>query len=349
MKSIKLMITGLLLLSLTACSGRTIKNKNPKLAVKDLNALNIPMNDINPKMLAFVQATVHSKDRTLIVSKYRALLVSIQKAILLANQVNPYNGDDSYKNAVLKYLNIQYSIMRGDYSRIVDEKKAEEETFDAVEAKLLIRQKANEKRQKAAENLNKQQARFAKNYNINLIQSDNETGRKLAKANEVFNYHQKIYLVFLKSNKQEKYVIKSGNKGDINGLEQNRATLEKFAKKGVSKLATFSDYNGDNSLLQIARVALDFYKKEAEEHLPIVVEYNLKAEQFKKLKQAFSNLRAQERSREDVRNFNAQVKQMNAMANQYNRLQRHLNKNRARLIKYWNKTGDNFLKRHVPK
>ena len=335
---------------LTTCkTPRVIKDKNSQKALKDMKELSKPSADLPAKMLAYVQASVHSKDPAKVEGKRRNLISSVANAIVLANQVTPYNGDTLYKDAILKYLNTLLAIQRNDYGRLVDLKKISEESYDAMEAYLLARKLSGEKLSQAFKELQVAESQFAKDYDITLVSSKSETGDKLDVVNEVFAYYNKIFLINFKSYKQELYLHNAMDLGDVSAIEQNRKTLFNYAKSGVSDLNDLPSFKGDDSLRKAAYDNLSFYFDEAGNKFPVLLDFILLKEQFQKMKQAFDNTPQNERTQADVDNFNAQVNKLNASGKRYNRIIAELNRKRNIQTDRWNKISDNFLTRHIPK
>ncbi|MEI1280320.1 hypothetical protein V6Z05_18450 [Leptospira venezuelensis] len=323
--------------------------KDSASALKHMNELTGPSEQIGKETLAYVQAIAHSKNPSLVENKRRAIIVSVEKAILNANQAVPYDGNSDYKNSVIKYLNTMYTILKEDYGKLVNMQEVSEESYDAMEAYMLAKKKANEKLKEIGDELKEKEKEFASNNNINLIEQQDPTSIKLKKASEVLNYQGIVYLVDFKSYKQEMYLLDALNKNDINGIEQNRSTLQKYSEEGLSELEKIPTYEGDSSLLVACKNTLNFYKMEASEQFPVLTEFLLKKEQFEKYKKAFDLKSAKDRTQEDVDQYNKYVTETNQLADKYNKTNQALNKQRTALIAQWNKANSSFLSKYVPK
>lgn len=336
--------TGILILSIGSVSAQ-----QPHPAVVHMRELGAHSDRMTNNMWEYVKAVAHSHSASTINKKRSVLIASVEDAILSVNQTNPYNGDKKLKDAVLKYLNTMYSMLRQDYAKLVDMEEVAEQSYDLMEAFLLAKKKASDKLKEAADELNEEEREFAKRNNINLVLTESEIGKNLKKAGEVMDYYNKLYLIFFKSYKQELYVMDAMDKNDLGKLEQNRLSLLKYAEQGLDDLDDLGGYSGDKTLWKACEGVLKFYKKEAGEKLPIMTDFLLKKDQFLEIKKSFDRKRPEERTQEAVDSFNAKVKEINGLSKQYNQINDELNQERKKVIDLWNKTGDGFFGKHVPK
>ena len=94
--------------------------------------------------------------------------------------------------------------------------------------------------------------------------------------------------------------------------------------------------------------ALEFFKSEAGK-TPELVDFLLKKENYDKTKKAFDSKRESQRTQTDIDQYNKGIDEYNAAVNKSNTLNNELNKNRSSAINGWNKAGEDFLDKHVPK
>lgn len=344
MKRITLVLTVFFLLQ---TAGLSAQQKTE--AVKYLEEMTASSSAISSDMLAYIQAIAHTKDKRNIHNKRIKLISTVERAILSVNQAGDFQGDDTFQEATLKFLNTMYSVLREDYARLVDMEKVAEESFDLMEAYLNAREQANEKLKEASDELMEAQKEFAEDNNIRLIDEADETGKKLIKAGKVMSYQSDIFLIYFKSYKQEMYVLDALNRKDVNSFEQNREKLADYAEDGLDELEDIEILFGDPSLKEAARKTLEFYQKEAEDHFLVVTDFILKEEQFQKAKKALDQIPQNERTQEDIDRYNKMVDEYNRAGQKFNQINAALNQQRGQLVDYWNRTNDQFLKRHVPR
>ncbi|MBN1499729.1 MAG: hypothetical protein JW982_06230 [Spirochaetes bacterium] len=318
-------------------------------AAKYMDSLSQGSEKIKPDTWEYIRTFAHSKDVKEINAKRSALLKSISKAISDVKKVPPYNGNSEFRDSVLKYLTTLNAIMNQDYADLVDMEQIAEESYDKMEAFFKAREKANEKLESAFTELSLAQQKFATANNITLISVQDELSAKIEKSSAVSDYHDKIYLIFFKSYKQELYLLDAISKQDINAIEQNSDSLYKYSKEGIELIKKIKPYEKDNSLSVSCIKILEFYNKESQKSVPLIVDYLLKNESYQKVKSAFDLKKDDERTKEDVDLYNKKVKELNDAVKSYNTDNDATNKERALLINNWNKSSSAFFDNHIPK
>jgi hypothetical protein len=225
-----------------------------------------------------------------------------------------------------------------------------EQSYDNMEAYLMAQEKAGEVLNQESAKISPVYRTFAANNNITLIDNgDTKMEKKLRQVGRVNAYYHDLFLIFFKSNKQEMYVFESFNKKDINGLEQNRNTLEKFAGEGLSKLDTIKAFDGDNSLVVACRKVLEFHKAEALNQIPGLSDYVMKSDEFEKIKKTYDAKPPAKRTQADVDAYNKAVTEMNNAINASNKIAETCNEGRTKVLGNWDSTLKKFMEEHVPK
>ncbi len=296
----------------------------------------------------YVKSIGRGKSDRRIAKKRNDLMKELKYARKVIKKMPPYEGNTAFRDSVTEYLKINRIVLSRDYDKILDMKKIAEQSYDLMEAYMTARKKANKKLEQATDIVAEAQKEFAAQHNINIVKDNSRLSRKLKISSKVFDYHDKVYLVFFKNYKQEMYMLKALQKEDINSLEQNRNTLVKFAEEGLEKLKETGSHESDMSLNYATRDILRFYKEEADARMPSLIDYLMKKEQFDKLKQAFDNKKKSDRTQEDIDQYNKAINDINAAAKKYNTMNEYLTEQRNEYIDNWNKTSEKFLKKHTP-
>ncbi|TGL58469.1 LIC11966 family surface protein [Leptospira sarikeiensis] len=339
----------ILVTSLVFSFAANLSAKSPAEALKYLNELTDPLDKISADRLSYIQALAHSNNKRETETKRGAIITSVEKALLNANQATNYDGNSDLKDAVIKYLNVYYTVLREDYGKIVDLKEAAEQSYDAMETYMLAEKKASEKLRESADKFNKEQKEFAKDNDITLYESKDRMSLLLKKSGEVMDYKDEIYLIDFKPYKQEYYLMQALKDQDVKAIEQNRETLLKYAEEGLKLLDKVVAYDGDPSLIQSCKNNLNFYKAEAKDQIPTLVDFYLKKAQFETYKKKFNEKDPKDRTQEDVDSYNKLLGEVNALVATYNNINQTLDKQRGTLIEQWNKANKNFLSKHIPK
>jgi len=303
---------------------------------------------ISRNMWDYIKTSAHSKRMSKIEKKRKELISTTAIAKRKIERMPDYEGYSDFRDSVVSYLDLSYSMLTEDYAKIVDLEEIAEQSYDLMEAYLLAKEKANEKMDKASLMVNNEQKKFAEKYDINLIESEDKISKNLKKAGEVISYYNQFYLIFFKSYKQEAYLLDALSRSDVNGIEQNRNTLLKDSDEGLKKIVELKSYVGDISLKRSCQQVLNFYKKEASEKTPILTDFYLKKEKFEKISVAFEAKKQSDRTKDEVDKYNNAISDYNNAINSYNKINDELNNMRNDLLEDWNKTVNNFMDKHVP-
>lgn len=259
-----------------------------------------------------------------------------------------FDGDKTLRDSIINFMHISYLVVNEDYAKIVNMEEIAEQSYDAMEAYLLAKEQASEKQALASEKVSRSQNAFAAKYNINFIEPKDKLSNKLREAGEVFKYYNQVYLIFFKSYKQEGYLLDALNSQDINAIEQNRSALLNYSKQGREELKKYSVFKGDQGLSTICRQMLQFYSDEAENRMPIMVEYYIQNEKFNEIKVAFDKIKPSKRTQADIDKYNKGINDLNAAGDAFNKVNEQLNERRSKLLKQWNDKVQSFLNKHTP-
>lgn len=316
-------------------------------ALDYMKSINEESRIISVKVWSYISAAAHSKSTRKIEKSRADVLNSIADASNRISRLPAFQGDASYRDSALVYLNLSYHVFNEDYANIVNMEEVSEQSYDLMEAYMLARDMANDKLDKALAILVKEQEKFAVKNNITLLKEEDELSKKMNVANEVYDYYNVLYLIFFKSFKQEVFLMEATQSGDVNAIEQNKNALGTYANEGLSKLASTDPYKNDKSLLESLRTALEFYVSESKD-AQVIVDFYLIKEKFEKIKTTFESKKKSDITQSDVDQYNNSIKEFNDAVNQYNSTNDALNKKRAVVVEKWNQSVDIFLNKHVP-
>ena len=304
--------------------------------------------EIAKKYISYMSAASHGGRLRKVEKRRNDLVNSIYETRVQVNGMPSYKGDKSLKDASVEYLKILYSVFNEDYSKIVNMEEIAEQSYDNMEAYILVQEKANERLKAAFQTRAEIGKEFAKKNNITLVDQGSALSDKLAIADEVGNYYHQVYLIFFKSFNQEKYLVNAISEKNINAIEQNKNALAKYSEEGLQKLKSLKSYSGDGSIIVTCRQVLEFMKDEATNKVPLITDFILKEENFMQVKKAFDSKSASKRTQKDIDEYNKAVNEMNSGVNKYNATNSSLNNTRSKLINAWNKSVEEFMDTHMP-
>ena len=305
--------------------------------------------ELSEKYLNYMSEVAHGNRARKSERKRQELISEIKQSLSMANKLRPYKGDASLRDAYKKYWDVLLKVFTEDYHKIVNMEEIAEQSYDAMEAYLLAKEKAGEVLSLENEKVRVAYKEFALKNNIRLVDTDSKMSRKLRQVGDFNVYYNKLYLIFFKSYKQEGYVTKAVNEKDINAIEQNRVTLQKFAEEGLGKLDTLRAFKGDGSLITACRKVLEFHKSEAVKDIPVQSEFVLKQSEFEKIQKAFTAKPESKRTKDDVVNYNKAIDDYNAAIVIFNKSNQTLNASQSKVLENWNNSSKRFMELHVPR
>lgn len=334
----------LLLLCLSILVGGFVKGQS---AVEYMQKIDENYKEISKKMWDYTSTVAHSKNGKKIDQTRQDLITSIRGARIKVKRMQAYEGNSAYRDSVIKFLDLQEIVLTKNYEKILDMEEIAEQSYDLMEAYLLAQKEAGKIMDAASDMLDKVEEEFAAEHDINLIENQSKLGKKLAKASDVYDYYNPVYLIFFKVYKQEAYLNKAIAENDINGMEQNRKTLIKEAESAIEKLKPIGSFDDDATLRKACMDIVQFYKKEGEKDAKVISDFYLKKETFEKLKEAFDKKKKKDRTQEDVDKINKAGEEYNAAVKEYNTVVDLVNKERSKMLKAWNSSVTRFFKRHI--
>jgi len=313
-----------------------------------MNYIGEQFNTLNEDLWNYVRTASHSKNVKKIESKRKELMRNAKLTKSRISRLNDFEGDGSYRDSVVNYLEITYHVLNDDFVKIVNMEKIAEESYDLMEAYLEAKKQANSKLDHAAEIVVEQQDIFAESFNITIIEKPSKISDKLKIATKVYDYYNQIYLIFFRSYKQESYALDAMAREDISGLEQNRKSMIQFSNSGQAILDTMDSYNEDHSIKEACGKLLQFYKDEANNDLSFFMEFIQTRDKLDELGKIMENKTPQERTSDETNEYNSLVNKFNSMVAEFNQKSEEINKTRNQLIDEWNKTSSKFINKHVP-
>lgn len=320
-----------------------------KTPVEYLSFIGNEQQNISKSMWKYTSAVAHSKSARKIDNTRKALVKIIQNASKkISDLKNGYNGDLEYRNQVISYLGIAEKSINEEYSKIIDMQEVADQSYDFMEAYILARDLVNKKIEEEDEKVGVAQKTFALKYKITLTDGNTELAKKMETSNQVFKYHTNLYLIFFKVNITDILLSKAIENKDLGAIQQNANTLLQYANEGLEKLTNTPNYNNDNSLVEVTKKCLEYYKKEAEQYVPQIISFYMFNEKFENAKKTLEDKSQKDRTQEEVNNFNAMVKQINKKIADYNKANNANNQEKNNAINNWNSVAENFISKHVP-
>lgn len=314
-----------------------------------LSFINNEQTAISKSTWKYTSAVAHSKSARKIDATRKQLIKSIQSSKKKIGALqNGYKGDTEYQNQVIQYFDFCENNLNEEYDKIIDMQEVSQQSYDFMEAYILMRDLINDKLDSEGEKAANAFKSFALKYNIRLAEGDSDLSKKIRLSNEVFDYHTALYLIFFKANFTDISLAKAIESKELGAIQQNANTLLQYADEGLEKLKSIKPYNGDASVLNATKKALEYYKREAVEYVPKVTAFYMFSDKFENAKKSIESKSAKDRSKEEIENFNSMVKQINKEIDGFNKINNANFQEKKTFVEGWNTIGDNFISKQVP-
>lgn len=304
--------------------------------------------EITLKNLYYMSGASHGKSARKVEKRRMELIDAINETRISTAAMPAWKGDKSLRDSAVAFYKILHIVFNEDYGKIVNMEDIAEQSYDAMEAYMLAKDKAHEKLEEANDRLSRAYDQFAQKNNINLVEDQSEMKKKSQIMSSVMEHANAVYLVFFKAYKQESYLMEAINNKNLVAIEQNLNSLQKIAEEGLEKLKPLKGYNGDGSLIASCRNMMNHYKKEVTK-ASAASDYYIKQEEFAKLKKQFESKSSGKRTQQDVDQYNKAVNDINNASNKFNNTMNELYRDGKTALNEWNKTYDNYLNEYIPK
>ncbi|UAY53418.1 LIC11966 family surface protein [Ferruginibacter albus] len=302
--------------------------------------------NISKKYLAYSSAASHGKRAKKVENLRDKLLDEVQESRMNISGMLGYKGDKEYRDSSVSFMKLYYNVLNDDYAKIINLEDVAEQSYDEMEAYLMVEELIDKKLDDANSNIRDAQKKFADKYHINLVAATDDISEKMRQTGKVNKYYKPVYLTFFKSYKEEEYVWDAIDKKNVTAIEQNKNALIQYAQEGLKSLDTIKAFEGDNSLVIACKSLLKFYISETDK-LSVVSDYLLVQERFNKMKADYDA--KSDHSKDDVNNYNKGVKEINDASNKYNQTSSQIYQGRKELIDNWNNAVKSFFDDHMPK
>jgi hypothetical protein len=304
---------------------------------------------LSKNYLSYMSEIAHGSKARKMEKRRTELINTIKQALNESGRIRPYKGDVTLRDAYRAYWSVLLSVLTEDYAKIIDMEEIAERSYDAMEAYLLTQEKADEKIGDAFDKVVDVYNAFAANNNVTLKEGQStKLTKRLSQLGRANSYVNQIFLIFFKSTVQENLAFEALNANNINGLEQTKNSMFKYASEGLAQLDTLKSFNNDGSLVAACRKVLEFQKNESQA-LTTFSDFLIKKEEFDKAKKSFDAKPTSKRTQADVDAFNKAVDEQNKAINAYNKLNNEMNVGREKVMSNWESTKKRFMDSHYPR
>ncbi len=326
-----------------------LKAQNTEDAATYLSLIEKENNAITKDLWDYTTSVAHSKNAKKIETRRKDLINTLSTAIVKISKMEAFEGDNILRDSLVSFLQLCFNVLNQDYAKIVDMEEIAEQSYDEMEAYMMAQEQANDKLDAANDMVADIYKKFAETHKIHLAEKKDKITLNLLNAGKVFKYYNVIYLIFFKSFKQEAYLLDALDKNDLNSVEQNRSKLIQTSSEDLKKLDTVKSYRGDLSIKSVCVQLLKFYNNEASKKISVLTDFELKKENFEKIKSTVEGKDETSRTQSDVDQYNKAAIDFKKAIDEHNKTNKELNDSRNKYLNDWNYTVNNFMDKFIPK
>lgn len=316
-------------------------------AVEYMQYISVQHDNITKKFLSYNSAVSHGKRARKVEKLREKMLDEVQESRMNISSMPKFKGDAGYRDTSANFLKFYYNVLNDDYAKIVNMEDIAEQSYDEMEAYLMLQEAIDKKLDEANDRMKKAQKEFAAKNNINLISSKDEMGEKMELVGKVNEHYHQVYLAFFKPYLQDKNLGVAIGKGNVGGIEQDKNALLKYAQDALLKLEIIKAFEGDNSLKAACKQMMQFYIREANEYLKPVTEFLLVKERFESIKKDYE--KKSDHSQADVDAYNKAVQDINSASDKYNSANKNIFEWGKESLDNWNKAVNSYFDEHMPR
>jgi hypothetical protein len=110
-----------------------------------ITAISNAQTEMNQKYMAYMSASAHVRRARKIDKMRQQALESIENCRFKTVDLPIYKGDNSLRQSSIDYIKFCYNVFNDDYAKILNLEDIAEQSFDEMQAFLLLQEKTNEK------------------------------------------------------------------------------------------------------------------------------------------------------------------------------------------------------------
>ncbi len=317
-------------------------------AVDYLNYINVRLDKINHSLWNYLRVSAHSKREKKQVRQKVQLTKTIEEARNEIAAMPPFDGDTKLRDSIVAYLDFAAAMSKGDLAKLEQLEALSNNSYEDMMRYMRKEAEIKQKYQSRFDAAQKVLKEFANEHNINLVKSTDKLSQKIAKANEVIEYSNDLYLIYFKPSITLTYIFKAIGDDDTTKLFALTDSLLRDIATGKTLLAKIKPFEGDNSLVQATNNVLETYRKIVFDDLPKVENFYRVKQEYEQFSKYLHSKTKDQWTQQDIDKYNQLVDKYNAAAAQVNQTINQMQKLTVQTQKQFNQVYNSFVSRHTP-
>lgn len=275
------------------------------------------------------------------------LKIRFSKAITQAQNSSNYNGDSSLLVGIKQWLNTGYEIVSVDFVELEKRRIIANKSSAHMQAFFEEKQLISNKYVAAVHKLDSATHLFADKHRLEVIEVRTKRGQKLTAIQQAIAYYDSVYLpvfeVFLKNDLFNQAI---NGMNDV-AVKNARLKLKETADSSRLKIDKIGSYKGRDALKQSADSLIASFNLMAEQYGSLAERFYRLSDKYKSTKKQILAKSAEERTNEEILEYNNLVKQYNLRAKEFELSTASFNEFRKENMANWNAAVEEFVDQYL--
>ena len=218
------------------------------------------------KNFEYIALSIHSEDYDQLEKKRKEVVDGIADAKTHVREMPPLEGDTKLRDEAVEVLNEYKTAFELDFKSILNLKRKSKDSYEAMEAYFSAQDKAEEKVNKATQQLRKAQRVYAAKNNMKVVDSkgDDVLEKKMNKIIEVNDYWRSIFLTYFKVSRQYDRMWDALSEQKASPLNHQRELTIKLIDQVLPELSKKADFHGDSEFRNQTINMIEYYRQVAQ-------------------------------------------------------------------------------------
>ena len=296
--------------------------------------------------LDYTTAAKHGGDLKAVEPKRLKVIAETKKAKQKLELLGKWEDQTELYDAVTHYYGKSLYMLENEYQTLLDLEAKKKEGISEMTVFLEKEKKIRDAYVEITVKASEACAAFSRVNNLNITASNESAITDLKKGSAAYDYYDQIYLVQFSCTHWEEQLMAAIEIKDISAIEKAGAEMLRLAEEGIAAVQGMGGFQGDDRVVAPTVQLLEFYKQEGKEHVPSIIAFYQAQKHFE---DHAAEMKAKtSRTKEDVDNFNNEMRELKAKTELYNRENNKLNARRVYVVNVWNNEAKNFIDHNVP-
>ncbi len=301
------------------------------------------------QMWEYVSASAHSKRDKKIDKSRDELIQTIKDAKKELAAMPPYNGDATLRDSMVANLDFYLKMLNGDLLQAEEMAFESQKSYDAMQKYLKKQEQIDIEFSEQTARVAAIYKEFAEQNDIQIVEGESKLSKKVTQANLVYNYYNKVYLIFFHGYIAETFLVPAIEKEDTTAFQAWTDSLRVAYELGNKQITQIQGFGGDYNLKFSCQKALNHYGYVVNNLLPVFDRYFKAADNMKRQQVIIDLIPENSRTQKDIDKYNSAVEEYNTAIKDFNKTIDLFNKSRQENLKQWQAAKQTFFDRHVPK